>query len=75
MMNIVDIQISFPAKRVGNEWVTSKNILEVTREDGSGYSFNAVMYVNSVEVPAYFKFNRVSREIEVLVIDGNQISL
>ena len=75
MMNISQIDSNFPCIRVEGEMITSRNLLEVIREDGSGYSFNGKIFVGEKERPCYFRFNPASKRIQTLVIDGNQISL
>ena len=75
MMNIAEIHRDFPSKFVGEEFVTSRNLLEVIREDGSGCKFLLTLYVGGKEVSGYVAFNPVTKQPMRLVIDGEEVKL
>jgi hypothetical protein len=75
MMNITEIHVHFPSKNLGEEFISSRNLLEVIREDGSGYRFNLTLYVGGKEVSGFIAFNPVSKRSQRLVINGEEVKL
>ncbi len=75
MMNISTISNWWPSTRIEDEFVSSRNVLEVIREDGSGFSFNAVMFVGGKEVNAYIRFNPVTQSPTTYIVGGKQVAL
>jgi len=75
MMNITEIHVHFPSKTVGEEFISSRNVMEILREDGSGYRFNLTLYVGGKEVSGFIAFNPVSKRPQRLVIDGEEVKL
>ena len=70
MMNLREIFVNFPYKTVGTHQVTPSNVVELVREDGSGYSYNAVLVIDNKEQPAYLLFDRVTKECISFLING-----
>lgn len=52
-----------------------RNLVEVTMEDGSGYSWNMKMKVNNKVYNVYAKFTNPSCRIESMNIEGVQVNL
>jgi hypothetical protein len=52
-----------------------RNLIEVTMEDGSGFSWNMKMMVNDKVYNVYAKFTNPSCRIELMVIEGVQVNL
>lgn len=71
-MNISDFTNAFPHVRHEGGPLTARNILSVTPEDGSGLSFNLTMWVNDSVVPAYVRFDKVTRRPVAVSVDGQK---
>lgn len=52
-----------------------RNVIEVTMEDGSGFSWNMKMKVNNKVYNVYAKFTNPSCRIESMNIEGVQVNL
>ena len=70
MINIREFVNNFPSKTIGREFVTSSNVIEVVKEDGSGVSFNATIQVAGVETTAYLRFDALTKECVTYVVNG-----
>lgn len=70
MMNLREIFTNFPYKTVGTHQVSANNVVEIVREDGSGYSYNAVLVIDDKEQLAYVRFHPVTKECISFVVNG-----
>jgi hypothetical protein len=75
MMNLHELTMHFPSKTVGEEFITSRNLLEVVQEDGSGCTFNLTLYVGGEKKSGFIAFNPVTKKPERLVINGEEVKL
>ena len=75
MMNIHEFSMHFPSKFVAGDMVSTRNVLEAIREDGSGCRFNLTLFVAGKEVSGYVAFNPVTKQPMRLVINGEEVKL
>jgi hypothetical protein len=65
----------WPCVTINGEFTTSRNVLEVMQEDGTGFSFIANMFVGGEKVRAYIRFNPVTQSPTTYIIRGEKVSL
>ena len=76
MMNVANVCSNLPMVRMNDETrLDERNLIEVTMEDGSGFSWNMKMMVNDKVYNVYAKFTNPSCRIESMVIEGVQVNL
>lgn len=76
MMNVAKVCSNLPMVRMNDDTILDeRNVIEVTMEDGSGYSWNMKMKVNDKVYNVYAKFTNPSGRLESMVIEGVQVNL
>lgn len=76
MMNVAKVCSNLPMVRMNDDTILDeRNVIEVTMEDGSGYSWNMKMKVNEKVYTVYAKFTNPSGRLESMVIEGVQVNL
>lgn len=76
MMNVAKVCSNLPMVRMNDDTILDeRNVIEVTMEDGSGYSWNMKMKVNEKVYNVYAKFTNPSGRLESMVIEGVQVNL
>jgi hypothetical protein len=75
MMNVAKVCSNLPMVRMNDETLLDeRSLIEVTMEDGSGFSWNLKMMVNDKVYNAYARFTNPSCRIESMVIEGVQVN-
>ena len=75
-MNVAKVCSNLPMVKMNDETIVDeRNVIEVSMEDGSGFSWNLKMKVNESVYDVHARFTNPSCRIESLVIGGKPVNL